>query len=94
MNVNDSEVVMSVLNASGYHRTEELTSADVILVNTCAIRENAEAKIWNRLGHFRNLKRNKNNFDSGTPPGKSEVFPLSLSIACQKSPLPGAPTPT
>ncbi|KAK3247576.1 hypothetical protein CYMTET_42928, partial [Cymbomonas tetramitiformis] len=57
MNVNDSEVVLSVLQNNGYGRTEDIQSADVILVNTCAIRENAESKIWHRLNYFRSIKK-------------------------------------
>lgn len=56
MNVSDSEIVLAVLQSAGYERCEEAESADVILTNTCAIRENAEAKIWQRLGAFKNMK--------------------------------------
>ncbi|PSC68658.1 CDK5 regulatory subunit-associated 1 [Micractinium conductrix] len=56
MNVNDSEVVASVLTSAGYGQAASAEGATIILVNTCAIRENAEAKIWQRLGYFKNLK--------------------------------------
>ncbi|KAL4421454.1 hypothetical protein ABPG75_010745 [Micractinium tetrahymenae] len=56
MNVNDSEVVLAVLAQAGYGRTNDPAAASVILCNTCAIRENAEAKIWQRLGYYKNLK--------------------------------------
>jgi len=56
MNVSDTEIVMAVLQASGYTRTDDVESADVILANTCAIRENAESKVWQRLGAFKNMK--------------------------------------
>ena len=49
MNVADTEIVASVLENAGYSAAEGMNSADVILVNTCAIRENAETKIWNKL---------------------------------------------
>ena len=49
MNVADSEIVASVLENAGYTAAEDITTADVILLNTCAIRENAETKIWNKL---------------------------------------------
>lgn len=51
MNVNDSEVVLSVLSQSGFTSAPSVEDADIILLNTCAIRENAESKIWQRLGY-------------------------------------------
>ena len=49
MNVSDSEIVSSIMQQAGYTEAESLEQADVLLVNTCAIRENAEQKIWNKL---------------------------------------------
>ncbi|DBA70565.1 TPA: hypothetical protein ACH3X2_011957 [Trebouxia sp. C0005] len=61
MNVNDSEVLLSVLADNGYAETQQDTDADVIFLNTCAIREQAEQRIWSRLGTLKQLKnRNKN----------------------------------
>ena len=57
MNLADSEVVLSILADSGFDRTDQPTQADVILVNTCAIRENAEARVYGRLGDFKHLKK-------------------------------------
>ncbi|MDP4200558.1 MAG: tRNA (N6-isopentenyl adenosine(37)-C2)-methylthiotransferase MiaB [Bacteroidota bacterium] len=57
MNVADTEVVLSVLNKAGYQPTTELEGADLALMNTCAIRENAEEKVWNRLTHWKNLRK-------------------------------------
>ncbi len=57
MNVADTEVVLSVLNNAGYTPTAELEGADLAFMNTCAIRENAEEKIWNRLNHWKKLKK-------------------------------------
>src|SRR5579883_259332 len=57
MNVADTEVVLSVLNKAGYEPTTELDGADLAFMNTCAIRENAEEKVWNRLDHWKSLKR-------------------------------------
>ena len=57
MNVADTEVVLSVLRKAGYEPTNELEGADLAFMNTCAIRENAEEKVWNRLGHWKNLKK-------------------------------------
>jgi hypothetical protein len=59
MNVNDSEVMLSVLKQGGWDETTDIHDADVILVNTCAIREKAEAKIWQRLAYFKSLRRRK-----------------------------------
>ena len=53
MNVNDSEVILSILKDAGYVRTEDMREADVILANTCSIRDNAEQRIWGRIGQFR-----------------------------------------
>ena len=57
MNVSDSEIVRSVLQDQGHVPADSVESADLVLVNTCAIRENAEAKIWNRLAYFQSLRR-------------------------------------
>jgi len=59
MNFSDTEIVNSVLNSAGYENTEDDSEADVVLLNTCAIRENAEGKIWNRLSQLRALRRDK-----------------------------------
>ncbi len=59
MNVADSEVVASVLEDKGYIITENINEADVILVNTCSIRENAEQRVWGRLDVFKQIKKKK-----------------------------------
>jgi tRNA-2-methylthio-N6-dimethylallyladenosine synthase len=59
MNVADSEVVVSVLKDNGYGVTTILSDADLILINTCSIRDNAEQRVWGRLDLFRNIKRRK-----------------------------------
>ncbi len=60
MNVADSEVVASVLNMDGFDVTNQIDEADLILVNTCSIRDNAEQKIISRLQYFNSLrKKNK-----------------------------------
>jgi len=59
MNVNDSEIVASVLKNSGYGLTRDEDEADVVLINTCAIRENAEQKVRTRLGMLRADKRDR-----------------------------------
>ena len=57
MNFADSEVIASILIGEGYQTTRQEENADLILLNTCAIRDNAELKIWSRLKSFRKTKR-------------------------------------
>ena len=57
MNVNDSEVVLSILQEEGYSLTENIEEASLILANTCSIRDNAEQRIWGRIDQFRIQKR-------------------------------------
>lgn len=57
MNVNDTEIVWSILKSNNYTKTNTREEADVILVMTCAIREGAESKIWSHLDHLRGLKK-------------------------------------
>jgi tRNA-2-methylthio-N6-dimethylallyladenosine synthase len=59
MNVADSEVVGGILSASGYVLTPDINIADVILVNTCAVRDNAEVRIYGRLGLFSRHKKER-----------------------------------
>ena len=60
MNIGDTEIVVSILQAEGYVHTESIEEADVILVNTCSVRDNAEQRVWGRLSEFRRYKRAKN----------------------------------
>jgi len=62
MNVNDSEVVLSILQQNGYQRCDSIGEADLIVINTCSIRENAEQRVFGRLDVFRleKLKRKVN----------------------------------
>ncbi len=59
MNVADSEVVASILGDEGYICTGDISEADLILVNTCSIRENAEQKIWNRMRQLKSMKKKR-----------------------------------
>ena len=61
MNVADTEIVFSILAKAGYGRTEDIAEADVILANTCSVRDNAEQRIWGRIEQF--------NFHRKTRPG-------------------------
>ena len=57
MNINDSEIVLGVMHAEGYMTTDSSDDADVILLNTCAIRDNAERRIHERLFHLKHTKK-------------------------------------
>ena len=59
MNVNDSEVILSILQDAGYALTDDIEEATVILANTCSIRDNAEQRIWGRIDQFKLQKRKR-----------------------------------
>ena len=59
MNVHDSEQIKKYLEKMGFTMTEELIEADIVVLNTCAIRENAHDKVFGFLGRCKHLKREK-----------------------------------
>src|ERR1700712_6056143 len=59
MNVLDSELVMGQLRARGYESTDDRDAADVVMFNTCSVREHAEQKVWSRLGELRDAKQTR-----------------------------------
>ncbi|WP_409275769.1 tRNA (N6-isopentenyl adenosine(37)-C2)-methylthiotransferase MiaB [Neobacillus sp. SCS-31] len=59
MNEHDTEVMAGIFMALGYEPTDKTDDADVILLNTCAIRENAENKVFGELGHLKGLKKER-----------------------------------
>ena len=59
MNFSDSEIVASILQKNGYNTTTVLEEADLILLNTCSIREKAEQTVRMRLSQFKTLKKEK-----------------------------------
>lgn len=59
MNVADSEVIGSILGVAGYETCENITDANLILLNTCSIRDNAEQKIYGRLDQLNAMRRGK-----------------------------------
>ena len=59
MNVGDSEIVVSIMQQEGYRYTESLEEADIVLINTCSIRDNAEQRIWGRLSEMRHMRKKK-----------------------------------
>lgn len=65
MNFSDSEIVASILNEQGYNTTLKAEEADLILLNTCSIREKAEQTVRMRLSQFKNLKKERPNITVG-----------------------------
>lgn len=58
MNVNDADIIWSILKSRGYKHTQNIDDADIVLLITCSIRDNAEQKVWNKLESLNGL-RNK-----------------------------------
>ena len=65
MNVSDTEVMSGILTRSGYEMVDRIEHANVVLLNTCAIRENAEEKVLNRLVHLHHRKRRQSDLVLG-----------------------------
>jgi len=59
MNLADTEVVMGILKNKGYDLTQDIDNADVVLLNTCSVRDNAEQRIYGRLGNIKQIKNHK-----------------------------------
>ncbi|HOX94811.1 MAG TPA: tRNA (N6-isopentenyl adenosine(37)-C2)-methylthiotransferase MiaB, partial [Syntrophales bacterium] len=59
MNVHDSEQMIELLRGHGYEPTREPKRADLIIVNTCSIREKADQKAYSQLGRYRGMKERK-----------------------------------
>jgi len=57
MNLSDTEIIISVLGETGYVETDKISDSDLILLNTCSVRENAEQRIFNRLEHLKSIKK-------------------------------------
>src|SRR5262245_2109159 len=57
MNVHDSERMAGLLEASGYEPARDDLDADLVVINTCSVREKAEEKLYTRLGHLKGLER-------------------------------------
>ena len=77
MNLADSDVVRSVLLSAGYAPSDDLETSDLILTNTCAIRENAEAKIYHRLKFFQSIRKKHRKAHT-----KPEGYPLIGLLGC------------
>ncbi|WP_101772867.1 tRNA (N6-isopentenyl adenosine(37)-C2)-methylthiotransferase MiaB [Peptostreptococcus faecalis] len=59
MNEHDSEMLISMLESMGYARSISEDKADLVIYNTCAVRENAELKVYGNLGHLKSVKKNR-----------------------------------
>ncbi|MBR0298308.1 MAG: tRNA (N6-isopentenyl adenosine(37)-C2)-methylthiotransferase MiaB [Bacteroidales bacterium] len=59
MNVADTEIIFSLMADAGYERTEDISEAEVILANTCSVRDNAEQRIWGRIDLFATEKKRR-----------------------------------
>lgn len=64
MNVNDADVIWSVLKSHGYKHVQSLNDADIVLLVTCSIRDSAEQKIWNKLRTLNAMKKKRKMFGS------------------------------
>ncbi|MDF0725104.1 tRNA (N6-isopentenyl adenosine(37)-C2)-methylthiotransferase MiaB [Cytobacillus sp. S13-E01] len=61
MNEHDTEVMAGILTEMGYEPTDSVETADIVLLNTCAIRENAENKVFGEIGHLKTYKKRNPN---------------------------------
>ena len=65
MNFSDSEIVASILSEQGFINTDKISSADLVLINTCSIRDKAEKTVRNRLHHFNSFKEKNRSLKIG-----------------------------
>lgn len=80
MNVNDAEIISAILKNHNYQITDKFTSANIVLIVTCAIREGAEQKIWNRLIQLKSIKSKKKISKIGLLGKKKRFFFFYLLI--------------
>lgn len=57
MNIHDSDQMAELLKGEGYRKTDDIEKADMVIINTCSIREKAEQKAHSQIGRFRNIKK-------------------------------------
>ncbi|TBR15627.1 tRNA (N6-isopentenyl adenosine(37)-C2)-methylthiotransferase MiaB [bacterium] len=75
MNVRDSEVVLGLLKNAGYIIIDDPKKADIVLFNTCSVRQHAEDRVWSEIGTFAKLKR-------GDSPRKTGTVPIIGLLGC------------
>jgi tRNA-2-methylthio-N6-dimethylallyladenosine synthase len=78
MNFSDSEIVASIITEEGYSAAQKVDDADIIFLNTCSIRENAEQKVLNRLKQLQHLRKEKPNLVLGVLGCMAERMKTSL----------------
>ena len=83
MNQADSEVVGAIVKSAGYDLTNDLYEADIIFVNTCSIRENAELRVKKRLIEFDSLRKKKNWLKIGVLGCMAERLQTQLVEECK-----------
>jgi len=59
MNVNDSEILAALMRQEQYHVTDDIDQAQIVLMNTCAVRENAEKRVLGRIDHYKQLRKKR-----------------------------------
>lgn len=59
MNINDADIIWSILKSHNYKHTKQLDEADIVLLVTCSIRDNAEQKVWNKLEFLNGIKKRR-----------------------------------
>ncbi len=59
LNENDSEKLCGMIEELGYEKTDDMSDSDLIVFNTCCVRENAEERLFGKLGEIKNLKEEK-----------------------------------
>src|SRR5436305_15351959 len=75
MNVHDSERMAGLLEQAGYEATEDASDADVVVINTCSVRERAEEKLYTRLGELRQM---------GDEQGRDPIVAIAGCVAQQE----------
>lgn len=60
LNENDSEKLIGIMEEMGYTKSDDIKNADLYVINTCCVRENAEEKLFGKLGELKKIKENKN----------------------------------
>ena len=59
MNINDADIIWSILKSHDYKHTQSIEDADIVLLVTCSIRENAEQKVWNKLEELNGIRKKR-----------------------------------
>jgi len=82
MNLRDSEVVCGLLKEAGFQITEEMDSADVVIFNTCSVRQHAEDKVWSEIGRIAKLSKKKVTVTKSDSHHKTGTVPIIGLVGC------------